>query len=38
MSGYVKTFKDISEDKNKTNKLMNLCIDDHKLLEKCKTM
>ena len=38
MSGYVKTFKDDSEDKNKTNKLMNLCIDDHKLLEKYKTI
>ena len=38
MSGYVKTFKDNSEDKNKTNKLMNLCIDDHKLLEKYKTI
>ena len=38
MGGYVKTFKDNSEDKNKTNKLMNLCIDDHKLLEKYKTI
>ena len=38
MSGYVKTFKDNSEDKNKINKLMNLCIDDHKLLEKYKTI
>ena len=38
MSGYVKTFKDNSEDKNKINKLMNLCIDDQKLLEKYKTI
>ena len=32
MNGYVKTFK--VEDKN--NKLMSFCIDDKKLLEKCK--
>ena len=34
MSGYVKTFK----VKDKNNKLMPLCIDDEKLLEKYKTI
>ena len=38
MSGYVKTFKDKSEDTNKNNKLMSLCIEDGKLLEKYKTI
>ena len=38
MSGYVKTFKDKSEDMNKNNKLMSLCIEDGKLLEKYKTI
>ena len=33
MSGYVKTCKDGSEDKNKNNKLIPLCIDDNKLLK-----
>ena len=36
MSGYVKTFEDKDGDKN--NKLMYLCIDDDKLLEKYKTI
>ena len=34
MSGYVKTFKVKDGDKNKNNKLMSLCVDDEKLLEK----
>ena len=38
MSGYVKTFKDKSEDTNKNNKLISLCIVDGKLLEKYKTI
>ena len=38
MNGYVKTFKDIGEDKNKNNKLMPLPIDDDSLLEKYKTV
>ena len=38
MSGYVKTFKDKSEDTNKNNKLMPLCIEDGKLLVKYKTI
>ena len=38
VSGYVKTFKDKSEDTNKNNKLMSLCIEDGKLLEKYKTI
>ena len=39
MSGYVKTFKDKDGDnkKSKNNKLMSLCIDYDKLLEKYKT-
>ena len=36
--GYVETFKDKGEDKNKSNKLMLLRIDDEKLLEKHKTI
>ena len=36
MSAYVKTFEDKGGDKN--NKLMYLCIDDDKLLEKYKTI
>ena len=36
--GYVETFKDKGEDKNKSNKLMPLRIDDEKLLEKHKTI
>ena len=38
MSGYVKTFKVKERDKNKSNKLMSFCIDDEKLLEKCKAI
>ena len=34
--GYIKTFKDKSGYKNKNNKLMSLCIDDDKILEKYK--
>ena len=36
--GYVETFKDKVEDKNKSNKLMPLRIDDEKLLEKHKAI
>ena len=36
VSGYVKTFKVKDEDKN--SKLMSLCIDDEKLLEKYKAI
>ena len=38
MSGYVKTFKHKCGDKNKSFKLISLCIDDDKLLEKYKTI
>ena len=38
MSGYVKTFKVKYGDKDKNNKLMSFCIDDEKLLSKCKTI
>ena len=38
MSGYVKTFKVKEGDKDKNNKLMSLCIDDEKLLEKYKAI
>ena len=34
MSKYVKNFIDKGGDENKNNKLMSLCIDDDKLLEK----
>ena len=37
-SGYVNAFKDKDEDENKNNKLMSLCVDDEKLLEKHKTI
>ena len=38
MSKYVKNFIDKGGDKNKNNKLMSLCIDDDKLLEKYETI
>ena len=38
ISRYVKTFKDRGENKNENNKLMFLCIDGGKLLEKYKTI
>ena len=38
MSGCFMTFKDKGGDKNENNKLMFLCIDDDKLLEKHKTI
>ena len=38
MSGYVKTFKSKDGDKDKKTKLMTFRIDDHKLLEKYKTI
>ena len=38
ISGYVKTFKHKCGDKNKSFKLISLCIDDDKLLEKYKTI
>ena len=38
MNECVETFKDKGGDKNKNNELMSLCIDDHKLLEKYKTI
>ena len=38
ISGYVKTFRDKSKDKNKDNKLMSFCIDKDKLLQKYKTI
>ena len=38
MSGYVKIFKAKGGDKNKNSKLMSLCIDDDKLLEKYETI
>ena len=34
MNGYVKTFKVKYGDKEKNNKLMSLCMNDDKLLEK----
>ena len=34
--GYAKKFKVIDGDKDKINKLTPFCIDDEKLLEKCK--
>ena len=37
MTGYVKTFKDKGGDKSKNNKLISLCIDYDKLLEKYNT-
>ena len=37
-SGYVKVFKVQVKHKNKNNKLMSFCIDDEKLLEKCKAI
>ena len=36
ISGYAKKFKVIDGDKDKINKLTPSCIDDEKLLEKCK--
>ena len=38
MSGYVKTFKVKDSDKDKSNKLVSFCVNDEKLLEKCKTI
>ena len=38
MNECFETFKDKGGDKNKNNELMSLCIDDHKLLEKYKTI
>ena len=38
MSKYVKNFIDKGGDENKNNKLMSLCIDDDKLLEKYETI
>ena len=38
MSKYIKNFIDKGGDKNKNNKLMSLCIDDDKLLEKYETI
>ena len=38
MSGYVKTFKVKSGDKDKNNKLMSFRRDDEKILEKCKAL
>ena len=38
MSGYVKIFKAKDGDKNKNSKLMSLCIEDDKLLEKYETI
>ena len=38
MSGYVKIFKAKGVDKNKNSKLMSLCIEDDKLLEKYETI
>ena len=38
MSGFVKTFKVKDGDKDKSNKLMSLRVDDEKLLEKYKTI
>ena len=38
MNKYVKTFKDKGGDKNKNNKLMSLCKNDDKLLEKHKNI
>ena len=37
-SGYVKMFKVKDGDKDKNNRLMSLCVDDDKLLEKYKTI
>ena len=37
-SGYVKAFKVKVKHKNKNNKFMSFCIDDEKLLEKCKAI
>ena len=38
MSGYIETFNDKGEDKNRNNKYMSLRIDGDKLLEKYKTI
>ena len=38
MSGYVKTFKVIDRDKDKSNKLMYFRVDDEKLLENNKAI
>ena len=38
MSGYVRTFKVKDGDIDKINKLISFCIDDEKLLEKCKAI
>ena len=38
MSRYVKTFNVKEGDKDKSNKLMSFCIDDERLLEKCKAI
>ena len=38
MSGYVKRFKVIDRDKDKSNKLMYFCADDEKLLENNKAI
>ena len=38
MSEYFKTFKVEDGDKYKNNKLMPLCLDDHKLLQRYKKM
>ena len=38
MNGYVKTFKVKDGDKDKNNKLMSFCVDDEKLLKKCKAI
>ena len=38
MGGFFKTFKVRDEDKDKSNKLVPLYIDEEKLLEKCKAI
>ena len=38
MGGFFKTFKVRDEDKDKSNKLVPLHIDEEKLLEKCKAI
>ena len=38
INGYIKTFRDKSGNKNKNNKLMSLCINNNKPLEKYKTI
>ena len=38
MSGYIKTFKVEDGNKNENDKLIFFCIDDKKLLQKCKSI